>query len=65
MSMQYAHSRIYAILEFAAPSYHGNPTATREVNLVGNTILISFVVGIASSLVATWLYDMIRNSGKR
>ena len=50
---------------FAATSYHGNPTAARDVNLVGDAILFSLLVGIASSLVAAWLYDMIRNSGKR
>ena len=49
---------------FAATSYHGNPTAAREVNLVEETIITSFVVGIASSLVAAWLYDRIRERGK-
>ena len=49
---------------FAATSYHGNPTAAREVNLVEETIITPFVVGIASSLVAAWLYDRIRERGK-
>jgi hypothetical protein len=29
------------------------------------TLFISFVVGIASSFVAAWLYDLYRDSGKR
>ena len=49
---------------FAATSNHGNPTAAREVKPVVDNLLFSFVVGIASSLVAAWLYDMIRHSGK-
>ena len=51
-------------LVFAATSNHGNPTAAREVKPVVDNLLFSFVVGIASSLVAAWLYDMIRHSGK-
>ena len=50
---------------FAATSYHGNLTAEREVNLVDVNLFVSFVVGIASSLVAAWLYDKIRSSGNR
>ena len=53
-----------AILFIAATSNHGNPTAAREVKPVVDNPLFSFVVGIASSLVAAWLYDMIRHSGK-
>ena len=48
----------------AATSNHGNPTAAREVNPVIENTAMSFVVGIVSSLVAAWLYDTIRNSGK-
>ena len=62
---RYAHIVVvlcYTI--FATTSYHGNPTAAREVNLVEETIITSFVVGIASSLVAAWLYDRIRERGK-
>ena len=59
-----AHYDFFVLYYFAATSYHGNPTAAREVNLVEETIITSFVVGIASSLVAAWLYDRIRERGK-
>jgi hypothetical protein len=64
----FCHAHIMASLcytIFAATSYHGNLTAEREVNLVGENLFMSFVVGIASSLVAAWLYDKIRSSGNR
>ena len=63
----FCHAHIMASLcytIFAATSNHGNPTAAREVKPVVDNLLFSFVVGIASSLVAAWLYDMIRHSGK-
>ena len=37
----------------------------REVYLVIETFFIPFVVGIASSFVASWLYDLYRDSGNR
>jgi hypothetical protein len=54
-----------AILFIAATSNHGNPTAAREVNPVVVNIILSLVIGIASSLIAAWLYDWLRRSGNR
>ena len=52
------------ILIFAATSNHGNTTAAREVKVMSENIITSFVVGTASSLLAAWLYDVFRKSGK-
>ena len=63
---RYAHIAVilcYTI--FAATSYHGNLTAAREVRLVVENLLASFVVGVVSSFIAAWLYDKTRNSGNR
>ncbi len=63
---QCAHIMTFcAILFIAATSNHGNPTAAREVNLVVVNIILSLVIGIASSLIAAWLYDWLRRSGNR
>lgn len=63
---RYAHIAVilcYTI--FAATSYHGNLTAAREVRLVVENLFIPFIVGVASSFVAAWLYDLFRRSGNR
>ena len=63
---QCAHIMTFcAILFIAATSNHGNPTAAREVNPVVVNIILSLVIGIASSLIAAWLYDWLRRSGNR